>query len=129
MTTRLNFLLRNLGLTALKAFEEGDVAKSVTQFGDSVQLQFDALDTTLSNDSLKAMFTRLRSNFKTIKVKMADWESVISKDGKEEWVTMWYNQIWEDNNGHKDSAAYIDDLRLKDGKIIRLDEYTRKLHN
>ena len=45
-------------LTALKAFEEGDVAKSVTQFGDSVQLQFDALDTTLSNDSLKAMFTR-----------------------------------------------------------------------
>ncbi len=46
-------------------------------------------------------------------VKMGDWESVVSKDGKEEWVTMWYKQIWEDNKGKKDSADYIDDLRLK----------------
>jgi PBP1b-binding outer membrane lipoprotein LpoB len=116
-------------LTALKTYEEGDVEKSVAQFGDSVHLQFDAFDSTLSNDSLKTMFTRLRSNYKSMSVKMSDWESVISKDGKEEWVTMWYKQIWEYKNGSKDSAAIIDDVRLKDGKIIRLDEYTRKLHN
>ena len=116
-------------LTALKAFEEGDVEKSVAQFGDSVHLQFDALDTTLSNDSLKAMFTSLRNGYKSINVKMSDWESVVSKDGKEEWVTMWYKQIWEDNKGKKDSADYIDDMKFKNGKIIRLDEYTRKLHN
>ncbi|HSN10144.1 MAG TPA: hypothetical protein VLS85_13985 [Hanamia sp.] len=116
-------------LTALKAFEDGNVEKSVSQFGDSVHLQFDALDTTLSNDGLKAMFTSLRNGYKSINVKMSDWESVVSKDGKEEWVTMWYKQIWEDNKGKKDSAAYIDDIRLKNGKIIRLDEYTRKLHN
>ena len=59
---------------------------------------------------------------------MGDWESVISKDKKEEWVTLWYSQTWEDMNGKTDSLAVIDDLRLKDGKIIRLDEYTRKLH-
>ena len=116
-------------LTALKAFEDGDVEKSVGQFGDSVHLQFDALDTTLSNDGLKAMFTSLRNGYKSINVKMSDWESVVSKDGKEEWVTMWYKQIWEDNKGKKDSADYINDIRLKNGKIIRLDEYTRKLHN
>jgi ABC-type Fe3+-hydroxamate transport system substrate-binding protein len=116
-------------LTALKAFEDGDVEKSVSQFGDSVHLQFDALDTTLSNDGLKAMFTNLRNGYKSMNVKMNDWESVVSKDGKEEWVTMWYKQIWEDNKGKKDSADYINDIRLKNGKIIRLDEYTRKLHN
>ena len=116
-------------LTALKAFEDGNMEKSVSQFGDSVHLQFDALDTTLSNDGLKAMFTSLRNGYKSINVKMSDWESVVSKDGKEEWVTMWYKQIWEDNKGNKDSADYIDDIRLKNGKIIRLDEYTRKLHN
>lgn len=116
-------------LTALKAYEDGDVEKSVAQFGDSVRLQFDALDTTLSKDSLKAMFTRMRSNIKSMNVKMSDWESVVSKDGKEEWVTMWYKQSWEDNNGKQDSAAYIDDVQLKNGKIIRLDEYTRKLHD
>jgi hypothetical protein len=116
-------------LAALKGYEDGDIDKSVAQFGDSVHLQFDALDTTLSKDSLKAMFTRMRSNVKSMNVKMNDWESVISKDGKEEWVTLWYKQTWEDNSGKQDSAAIIDDVQLKNGKIIRLDEYTRKLHN
>lgn len=63
-----------------------------------------------------------------MEVKMDDWESVISKNKKEEWVTLWYRQKWEDMNGRKDSADIIDDLKLKDGKIVRLDEYTRKLH-
>jgi len=115
-------------LTALKAFEDGDIDKSVAQFGDSVHLEFDGLDTTLSHEGLKSMFTSLRSNYKTMNIKMQDWESVVSKDGKEEWVTMWYKQGWEDNAGKKDSAAFIDDLQLKNGKITRLDEYTRKLH-
>ncbi len=115
-------------LTALKGYEDGDIDKSVAQFGDSVHLQFDAFDTTLSKDSLKTMFTRTRSNLKSMNVKMGDWESVVSKDGKEEWVTLWYKQKWEDNSGKQDSAAIIDDVQLKNGKIIRLDEYTRKLH-
>ncbi len=118
-----------VALTALKAYEDGDVDKSLDQFADSVHLQFDAFDTTLSKDSLKTMFTRMRSNIKSMNVKMGDWESVVSKDGKEEWVTMWYKQTWEDNNGKQDSAAFIDDVQLKNGKIIRLDEYTRKLHD
>ena len=117
-----------VALTALKAYDDGDIDKSVDQFGDSVHLQFDAFDSTLSKDSLKTMFTRMRSNEKNINVKMGDWESVVSKDGKEEWVTLWYKQTWEDNSGKQDSAAIIDDLQLKNGKIIRLDEYTRKLH-
>jgi ketosteroid isomerase-like protein len=59
---------------------------------------------------------------------MTDWESVISTDKKEEWVTVWYTQHWETKKGEKDSSAIINDMRLKDGKIIRLNEYTRKLH-
>ena len=47
-------------------------------------------------------------------VKMNDWESVVSKDKKEEWLT--------------DSADFIDDLQPKDSKIIRLSEYTRTIH-
>ena len=50
---------------------------------------------------------------KSIDVKMSDWESVISKDKKEEWVTLWYRQKWEDMKGKKDSADIIDDLRIK----------------
>jgi hypothetical protein len=59
---------------------------------------------------------------------MYDWESVISKDKSEEWVTLWYSQKWETPKGAKDSTDVIDDLQLKNGKIIRLSEYTRKTH-
>ena len=117
-----------VALSALKGYETGNVPESMKYFGDSVHLQFDALDKAFPVDSLQAMFTKFRSAMKSMEVKMNDWESVISKDKKEEWVTLWYKQKWEDSKGKKDSADIIDDLKLKDGKIVRLDEYTRKLH-
>lgn len=117
-----------VALSALKAYEKGNVDESLKNFGDSVQIQFDGLDTKLSNDSLKAFFAKGRSGFKSMDIKMDDWESVVSKDKKDEWVTLWYRQKWEDAKGKMDSADVINDLKMKDGKIVRLDEYTRKLH-
>lgn len=117
-----------VALSALKAYENGDVPGSIKYFGDSVQLQFDGFDKTISADSLQAMFTKDRGGMKSIEVKMSDWESVISKDKESEWVTLWYREKWEDMKGNKDSADVINDLKLKNGKIVRLDEYTRKLH-
>ncbi|KAA9041859.1 hypothetical protein FW778_07540 [Ginsengibacter hankyongi] len=117
-----------IALSALKAFENGNVEESMKYFGDSIHIQFDGLDKTMPADNLKAMFTSWRNGYKSMEVKMDDWESVISKDKKDEWVTLWYRQKWEDAKGNKDSADYINDLKLKDGKIVRLDEYTRKLH-
>ncbi len=115
-------------LSALKAYEIGNIDESIKYFGDSVQVQFDGLDKTMSNDSLKAMFASSRSGMKNIELKMDDWESVISKDKTKEWVTLWYRQKWEDMKGKVDSSDIVNDLQLKNGKIVRLDEYTRKLH-
>ena len=115
-------------LTSLKSYENGNVEETVTYFGDSVRLQFDALDKTVSNDSLKAMFTRSRSALKSMSIKMEDWESVISKDKKVEYVTLWYREHWEDMDGKKDSVDMVNDLKMKDGKCIELTQYERKLH-
>ena len=117
-----------VALSALKGYETGNIPESMKYFGDSVHLQLDGLDKTLPADSVQAMFTKFRGEMKSMDVKMSDWESVISKDKKEEWVTIWYRQHWEDMKGKKDSADIIDDLKMRDGKIVRLDEYTRKLH-
>ncbi|MEP7252039.1 MAG: hypothetical protein ABI683_06650 [Ginsengibacter sp.] len=115
-----------IALSALKAYENGNIDECVKYFGDSVHLQFDGMDATLPGDSLKAMFTKSRSDIKNMEIKMSDWESVISKDKKVEYVSLWYKQIWEDNKGKKDSVALIDDIELKNGKIIGLDEKSRK---
>jgi len=44
---------------------------------------------------------------------MHDWESVISKDKKEQYVSLWYTQVMEDNKGKTDSLAIMDDVKLK----------------
>ena len=109
-------------LKSLKAYENGDVAASVTAFGDTVDVRFDYYRAKLSNDSLKKMFTKQRGEYASIVVKMSDWESVISADKKEEWVTIWYKEIFTDKKGKIDSVGVVNDALIVKGKIVMLDE-------
>ena len=113
-------------LKSLKAFENNNIDECASYFADSVKLRFDEMDEKVSNDSLKAMFKRWRGMDKSIKVDMGDWESVKNKVTGEEYVSLWYKQSWEDVNGKKDSLSVMDDLKIEKGKIIELDEKTRK---
>ena len=116
-----------VALKALKAWENKNMDESLTYFADSVHVQFDGIDKKVSNDSLRAMITSPPS-IKNQSVKMQDWESVISKDKSEEYVTLWYREYMENDKGQKDSMDVVNDLKMKDGKIIGLDQYIRKLH-
>ncbi len=109
-------------MKALKGWETGDIDACVTNFADSVELSFDYFHAKLSNDSLKKYFTQDRANYSNITIKMGDWESVISKDKKTEYVTMWYKQIFTDKKGKTDSLGVIDDCKIVNGKIAELDE-------
>lgn len=114
-------------LNALKAWENKNMDESLKYFADSVHVQFDGIDKMVSNDSLRAMITSPPS-VTNQSIKMQDWESVISKDKTVEYVTLWYREYMENDKGQKDSIDVINDLKMKDGKIIGLDQYTRKLH-
>ena|SRR5579875_156378 len=114
-------------LTALKAWENGDVDASLKGFADSVEFRFDNMVTKVSKDSARAMLANERKNTKSMKIDMDDYETVKSKNGKEEWVSLWYKQVWEDNKGKKDSAVIMDDLKMVNGKIAVLDEKSRHL--
>lgn len=109
-------------MKGLKAFETGDVATCVTSFGDSVMVMFDGYRAKLSNDSLKKQFMAERGNYTSMTIKMEDWESVISSDKKEEWVTLWYKQITTDKKGKTDSIDVVDDAKIENGKVVLLSE-------
>jgi hypothetical protein len=109
-------------MKALKAFENGNIPECVAEFGDSVELFFDNYHDKLSNDSLRKYFVNSRASNKTMKITMQDWESVIAKDKKDEWVTLWYKEAWVDQTGKADSLAVIDDAKMVNGKIVLLDE-------
>ncbi len=109
-------------MSSLKAFENGDMNACMTGFGDSIEVHFDYFHQKFSKDSLTKFFTADRAMYSNIKITMGDWESVISKDGKTEWVTMWYKQVTTDKKGKTDSLAVIDDCRIVNGKIVELDQ-------
>lgn len=109
-------------MKSLKAWETNNIAESVSYFGDSVELRFDNYREKLSHDSLASQFAMWRNDNASVTIKMIDWESVISSDKKEEWVTLWYKQIWTDKKGKTDSLSVIDDAKIVNGKIVVLDE-------
>jgi len=113
-------------LAGLKAYETGDMATCAKSFGDSVALKFDGMETRLSNDSLKGFFAAGRNQYANVSVKMGDWESVISKDKSEEYVSLWYKVINTDKKGKIDSMDIMDDLKIKDGKVIELTQHQRR---
>jgi hypothetical protein len=78
-----------------------------------------------SRDSLKALFTSARNDLAAIKIEMHDFESVISKDKKDEYVTIWYIEKTTDKKGKVDSIETINDMKIVNGKIANLDETFR----
>ncbi len=112
-------------LNALKAFETGNVDECLKAFADSVHWQGDYYDAKISKDSLTSMFKNSWKNLASIKIDMSDFESVISKDKKDEYVGLWYKQKWTDKKGKTDSIYHMDDVKIMNGKIVELDEKTR----
>lgn len=112
-------------LNTLKAFETGDIEGSLAGFADSVRWATDGFDAKISRDSLRTMFTEWKK-MSTVKIEMEDYEGVISKDKKEEWVTLWYKQINTNKEGISDSLSLVNDLKIENGKITVLDEKARR---
>lgn len=112
-------------LASLKNWENGDMSSALADFADSISLKFDGYEATLSRDSVKTMFENERKKIQKVQVIMDDFESVISKDGTQEYVSLWYKQKLQDQKGKWDSVEVMDDLRIKNGKIASINEKIR----
>jgi hypothetical protein len=113
-------------LQALKDFEIGNVDASMNAFADSIKLAFDGMEGTFSKDSVLKMFSQDRKSLKAMQINMDDYETVKSKDGTQEYVSMWYKQKWQDQKGNWDSVICMDDMKFVNGKIASIDEKRRK---
>jgi hypothetical protein len=109
----------------LKAWETKNIKECATYFGDSVELNMDYFRKVVKQDSLPAMLEQSWADFASVKINVDDWEAVISKDKKDEWVTIWYKQSWVDKTGKSDSVAIVNDAKIVNGKIVVFDETSR----
>ncbi len=112
-----------LVLNSLKAWEERRFEESITAFADSVKLEFDGMEKKLPKDSLLAW---MKAEKDMVRVVLQDVESVKSKDGKDEYVSIWYKEIRTNPAGKVDSVELMDDVKIENGKIILLNSKSRK---
>lgn len=115
-----------LVLKSLKAFETGNIDECVSYFADSVHWLGDSMDVKVSNAQMRDMLNGYRSQLSSVRIDMNDYESVISKDKKDQWVGLWYKQVNTHKDGSVDSTYHMDDLKIENGKIAVLDEKTRR---
>jgi len=106
----------------LKAWEAKNVTECASYFADSVEFSMDYFHSKISKDSMDNFIKNSFADYKSVSIKMQDWESVISKDQKDEWVTLWYKQIMVHNDGKVDSLNIINDAKVVNGKIAVFDE-------
>jgi hypothetical protein len=109
-------------MKALKAFVDKDFTTLASLIGDTLDFTTDYLHEKMSRDSATKFFTNGRPMYNDLTINMNDYESVISADKKDEWVTIWYKQSWKDDKGILDSVSVINDIKMKDGKMIVLNE-------
>jgi hypothetical protein len=108
-------------MKALKGWETGKIDETKPYFADSVVFRGDGYMFKGTRDSLLSEFNMFRSKLKDVVIKMQDWESVKSKARDEEYVSMWYFEKTVDKNGKVDSAHYMDDVKIVNGKIVEID--------
>jgi hypothetical protein len=109
-------------LNGLKAFIDKDFAAMAATIGDSLAVDFDNYQEKMTRDSAINWMKAGRAMYQQLKVNVYDYVSVVSADKSEEWVTLWYKQVWTDAKGVTDSASIINDIQLKNGKMVRLEE-------
>lgn len=112
-------------LQLYKIYEKADIDAMSKFFADSIKLYYDG---GKFEGTTTAMLKTMAPDIKNMKghyLKMEDWESVISKDKKEERVTLWYTEHWTDPKGKADSAQQVDNVKFKDGKVIAIYGYSR----
>jgi len=113
-------------LNCLKKYVAGDVKGAFENFADKVTFWGDQFYFKGKKDSLIKIFIPIRDGFATLSKDFDTWATLYYPDKKETWVTLWYTERWTDKKGKKDSLVYVDDVLLRNGKILEYDEKTRR---
>ncbi|GAA4332056.1 hypothetical protein GCM10023149_38110 [Mucilaginibacter gynuensis] len=112
-------------LNCLKNYNAGDVKAAAKDFADTVTFVADNFYFKGKRDSLVGILSQMRSEITDVSKEFDTWMTTYYPDNKETWVTLWYVEKWTDKKGKKDSLYYVDDVLLKNEKIVVYDEKIR----
>lgn len=112
-------------LTSIKKYLDGDIKGSFSYFGDSITFIADKFLFVGKKDSLETIMTPMRAQVTSMTFQPDTWLTAYYPDQKDTWVTIWGVQKWILKNGQTDSFYIAEDVKVKDGKIVEIDEKLR----
>jgi hypothetical protein len=115
-----------IALTAFKKYLDGDVKGCFENFADSIEFIADKFHFKGKKDSLMAMMIPMRAQSASMSAAVDTWLTSYYPDYKDTWVTVWSTQTWTDKKGKTDSVVLVDDIQMRDGKILQIDEKQRE---
>ncbi len=114
-----------VAMNAVKAFASLDTAALKPLLGDSVHLTIDGYEFKGTKSQFLQVAQEEMSKYKRIRIEMMDMESVMSRDKKTEYVSLWYKQFNETKDGKMDSIKLFNDFKIKNGKVLEWEEYAQ----
>ncbi|RCH55606.1 hypothetical protein DJ568_06855 [Mucilaginibacter hurinus] len=112
-------------LNYLKKYVDGDIKGGLQNFADTVIFTSDNFYYEGTRDSLAIILSAERAKQVTVLKDFETWLTAYYPDKDDTWVTLWYTEKWTDKTGKQDSLNYIDDVLVKDGKIVKYQENVR----
>jgi hypothetical protein len=115
-------------LNSYKDFSDGNVAKSMDAFGDTIDwFNWNGEHYKLPKADLAKIWTGFRDTLSSVKYDMQGWNKMYSTDKKNSFIVTWYKETDTYKNGKIDSAGYHDINEVRDGKIVWLTSYKTEL--
>ena len=115
-----------LVLNSIKKHVDGDIKGALSYFGDSITFITDEFLFKGRKDSLETLLTSMRTQLTSMSFEPDTWITAYYPDDKDTWVTVWGTQKWTTKKGKIDSFYLVEDFKVKDGKILEIDEKMRR---
>ncbi|MEO6454835.1 MAG: hypothetical protein ABIN97_12215 [Ginsengibacter sp.] len=108
-----------VALNSYKYWETGDMNALRSTMGDSVTfLLSGGWKFNGATDSLMKIISTYRDSLSSVSINMITWLKNHSAKDSADWINVWYKEIDTYKTGKVDSAEYVDDNLMKNGKII-----------
>jgi len=115
-------------LDYFKMWEDGKIEDMKSLLSDSVFIEGpDGFKCDITVDSCINLLKEARANYKSQKIEVDTWVPVHHKETSDDYLLVWFKDVWTTANEKADSSRYHAYFHIKDNKMRGWSEFEQKL--
>ena len=113
-------------LNSYKHWEQGDMKALDATLADSIEFEaHNGWKYKGPKAALMERWAKSRDSLSSVAITMEAWRKHHEPVKKHDWVSVWYKEVATYKSGKMDSAYYVDDNMISNGKIAVYYQYKR----